>query len=261
MRVNLFLKGNLDVHDSLHSCRVGGQVVWNGVNEILRARDPAIRIRLVHETWTRSDALLAASGAVPAGLAARGLPLGSFPAASQFSTALFAPAADAIILSVQPDVCVDLVRHRQNHYLFNTSDFDKWPATDRAWLRDEFRRIPMLDPAASRANFAAIVARIRSQTEAPILIYNLSPFVPGEAVHCYQGLGETFATRVRRFNLGLVELSMETGVSIIDVETIVARIGAEQHKLDALHLTAEAYRLIADEVVRVLGDLGVIPAG
>src|SRR5215468_1752980 len=31
-RVNLFLKGNLDVRDSLHSLRLNGKLEWNGVN-------------------------------------------------------------------------------------------------------------------------------------------------------------------------------------------------------------------------------------
>ncbi len=260
-RLNVFAKGNVDVHDSLHFCRIGGEIAWNGINEILRARHPSVRIRLSHETFTRSDALLAATGAIPPEVAARQLKLGSFPASSQFSTKLFSGNADVIILSIQPDVCVDLVRHRRTGFLLNSSDFDKWEPADRVWLKDAFERIEMLDPILSKANFVAIIEKIRAHADIPILIFNLSPVVPGETIHCYQGLDETFATRVRRFNLGLIELSGEFGVSIIDVESIVARAGADQHKLDALHLSAHAYALIADEVVRVLDDLGMLGKG
>jgi ribosomal protein L1 len=59
--------------------------------------------------------------------------------------------------------------------------------------------------------------------------------------------------------LGLAELSEETGVSIVDVDTIIGRAGADKFKLDAMHLAPEGYRLVAEEVVRVLGDLGVMP--
>jgi lysophospholipase L1-like esterase len=48
-------------------------------------------------------------------------------------------------------------------------------------------------------------------------------------------------------------------VSIVDVDTIIGRAGADEFKLDAMHLTPEGYRLVAEEVVRVLGDLGVMP--
>ena len=71
---------------------------------------------------------------------------------------------------------------------------------------------------------------------------------------------DTFATRIRRFNLGLADLSERTGVSIIDVDSLLARAGADRLKLDALHLTAEGYRLVAEEVVRVLEDLGLLQA-
>jgi hypothetical protein len=57
----------------------------------------------------------------------------------------------------------------------------------------------------------------------------------------------------------LTDLSRETGISIIDVDTIIARSGADRLKVDAMHLTPEGYRLVAEEVVRVLGDLGVLP--
>jgi lysophospholipase L1-like esterase len=107
------------------------------------------------------------------------------------------------------------------------------------------------------ANLAAIISRIRKGSEAPILIYNLSPIVARETIHCYLGIGETVSTRIRRFNLGLAELSEETGVSIVDVDTIVARHGADALKIDAMHLTPEGYELVAREVVRVLEDLGL----
>ena len=38
-----------------------------------------------------------------------------------------------------------------------------------------------------------------------------------------------------------------------------ARAGADRLKVDAMHLTPEGYRLVAEEVVRILGELGVLP--
>jgi hypothetical protein len=257
-RLSLFAKGNVDLHDSLHSCTVAGQLQWNGVNEILRSRHPGVLIRLKHETWTRSDALLEAAGTVPDNLKARALPLGAYPLESQFSTALFETTADAIVLSIQPDTATGLFRSREGDFLFYPSDSVRWPAADRGWLNETFDHLGQLDVAESIANFEKIVTRIRERTEAPILIYNLSPIVPGEMVHCLQGLGETYATRIRRFNLALADLSEKTGVSIVDVDSLLARHGADRLKLDAIHLTAEGYRLVAEEVVRVLEDLGLL---
>ena len=213
------------------------------------------------ETWTRSDALLAADGTVPAALAARGLDLGAYPAASQFSTAVFEPGADVVVLSIQPDALSALARHRDEGLAeLHPQDWQAWAPEDRAWLRSAFEPLPPLGVDEALANLARIVGRLRARSEAPILIYNLSAVAPGEAVHVYQGLDETLSTRIRRFNVGLVDLSADTGVSIIDVDRIVAQGGADRLKLDVVHLSADGCRLVAEEVVRVLDDLGVLEA-
>jgi len=257
----IFAKGNVDLRDTLHSLKMDGALLWNGINEILRSRHPAAVIRLRHETWTRSDALLDADGTVPQTLAKRALPLGAYPLESQFSRAVFDTDAGVIIFSMQPDLNSILVRHRREGFLFYPSGWQSWTPSDQAWLREEFTPLPPLDVATSMVNFAAIIARIRTRSNAPILIYNISSAVPGERVHAYDGLDEILSTRIRRFNLGLIEVSQQTGISIIDVDTITARAGADRVKYDALHLTGDGCRVVAEEVVRVLDDLGCLAQG
>jgi lysophospholipase L1-like esterase len=259
-RLTIFAKGNLDVRDTLHSLRLGGATAWNGINEVLRVRRPAVVARVRHETWARSDVLLQGLDRPPEDLAQRGLPLGAHPLDSQFSQALFETDADAIVLSAQPDVNVTLARRRQDGLLFLANDREDWPAADQAWLRETCVPVGLLDPDASMANFARIIERIRQRADVPILIYNLSSVVPGEQVHVHEGLDDIVSTRIRRFNLGLIELSQATGVSIIDVDAIVARAGADRLKYDANHLTGEGCRAVAEAVVRVLDDLGVLTA-
>jgi hypothetical protein len=229
-------------------------LVWNGINDVLRASHPGCIARVKHETWTRSDALLYSDGAVPEALSARSLALGAYPAASQFSRAVFETKADAIILSIQPDISVGLLKHRKEGFLFYAGDSQHWSNADKQWLKSDFEPVANLDAAQSMANFAAIIEKIRERSEAPILIYNMSPITPGEEIHCHQGLGEIYSTRIRRFNLGLIELSEKTGVSIIDIDSLLARKGTEALKLDTLHLTPPGYCLVAEEVVRVLED-------
>lgn len=255
-RLTIMAKGNADVCNSLHALRENGSVAWNGINPILRERHPGWTARVIHETMTRSDALLASPGAVPPALVRRGLPLGPFPVASQFPTRLFEGGADVIVLSVQADVMNRLVRHQgDGHYLY-PYEAEAWTPEDRRWLVDEYRPEPPLDPSQSMANLAGIVARIRESGDPLILVYNLSPIVPWEHLHCYQGLQETLAERVRRFNLALIQLSRQTGISIVDVEAVVARAGADRLKLDLVTLNAEGCRLVAEEVLRILEDLG-----
>ena len=259
-RVVLFAKGNLDIRDTLHSLTIGGQVLWNGINEIVRVRFPGTTIRIRHETWTCSDALLAATGVVPTLLAERRFDLAPYSLQSQFSKALFESEADAFILSLQPDITTSLVRDRVARYFFYPSNRERWAAEDNAWLQGNFVQSPPLDVGQSMRNFALIVARIRERSKSPILVYNLSSLIPGEWVHDYQGLGEIYSARIRRFNLGLIGLSQRTGIPIVDVDSVVARVGADRVKLDAVHLNAQGCRLVAEEVVKILEDVGTISA-
>lgn len=260
-RLTIFAKGNLDLRDSLHSLRLGGEVKWNGINEVLRAAHPGVLARIRHETWTRSDALLAADGAIPAAFEGRDLPLGAHPLEAQFRPAVFEQDADVVVLSIQPDVCVSLLRHKRDGFLFFPSHWEAWAQADRDWLRTEFVREPPLDVEQSMANFEQILARLRERSQAPVLIYNLSAVTPGERVHDHQGMDELFSTQARRFNLGLIELSRRTGASIVDVDSVVARGGADRLKYDTLHLTGDGCRAVAEAVAEVLEDHGLLATG
>ena len=255
-RLNLFLKGNLDLRDSLHVFRSRGEVAWNGVNEIVRAHHPETLVRVRHETYTRSDAVLSANGLVPGTLSERSPPLGAYPLASQFSTAVFDVDADAVILSVMSDIMALVLQERTEGYRLYVGSTDDWSAEDKAWLRRSFALLPVLEVEESMDNLAKIIERRRRKFDAPILIYNVSSSLPGDRIHCYEGLEETLSTRIKRFNLGLVELSEATGVSIVDVDRVLARHGGDRLKIDALHLNAEGCRLVAEEVVTILADLG-----
>jgi hypothetical protein len=256
--LTIFAKGNLDVRDSLHSLKLGGTVLWNGINTVIRERHPGVVVRLKHETLARTDALLAAAGTVPDLLSSCTLPMGPHSLASQFSDAIFASDHDVVVLSLQADLSVQLLRHRREGFLLMANEYESWPSEGRRWARAEFEVSDFLDAETSMANLAGIIARIRERSQSPILIYNVSSVVPGDEVHCHQGLDDLFATRVRRFNLALVDLSQRTGISVIDVDRIVARGGADRLKIDTLHFTAEGCRLVAEEVVRVLADLGCL---
>ena len=258
-RLTVFAKGNLDVRDSLVLFRAGAEVQWNGLNEVLRSRFAGDTARVRHELWTRSDALLEASGEPPEGLVRQNPPLNAYNVHSQFSRAVFDGKSDVIVLSIQPDVMTNLGRHSVDDYLLYPNEFAQWPAADRAWFRSAFRPVPAMDCEQSMRNLEQIIGLIRRNSSAPILIYNMSSIVPGDTTHSHFAGSETLSTRIRRFNLALVELSQSTGISIIDVDALVARAGADALKIDVVHLEVGACSLMAHEVARVLADLGQLP--
>ena len=251
-RVTIFAKGNLDVRDTLHSCFLGGKLVWNGINEVLRQRGSELHARVIHETWTRSDALLESNGKIPSIIVERNLPLGPYSIESQFSRRVMQSNADIVVLSIQPDITMKLIRHREEGFLFYPYDWQSWDPEAQHWLRQAFYPIGLLELEEFKSNFEAIITNIRENSSAQIIIYNLSSVNPGDQIHNYQASPEAISTRIRRFNLGLVDLSERTGVSIIDVDHILAREGTNTTKFGALHFTPAGCRAVAEEFLRVV---------
>lgn len=220
----------------------------------MRQRHPGLTIRLRHETFARSDVTLVANGSVPTELSDRNPPLGSMAAAMQFSHAMFTTPADAIVLSIQPEISNTVVRHTRDGWLFLPAQSEAWHSEDRTWLSETFELLPHIDVTASMANLERIANQCRNEQEVPILVYNLCSAIPGTLLHCHMGFEDSLSTRIRRFNLALIELSQRIGVSIIDVDAVLSRHGAERLLLDAFHYTPEACRLISEEVARVLEE-------
>jgi hypothetical protein len=249
-RLTLFAKGNSDLTESLFLCP-DATAPWNGLNEALRSERPAWRVRLQHETLTRSDALLAATGTVPPDVVP--LDLGwPYDAASQFSAGFFDAEADVYLLSIQPDVTTTLLRHRRSGAVFFPGSARNRSPASRDWLRSECEPVPALSPDEALEHWLAIVGRLRRKTRAPILFYNLSSVVPGEQVESYRGLADSLSTRIKRFNLALIALSERSDAIVVDVDRLVAHGGADRLKLDSVRLTCEGNRLVAQEVLRIL---------
>ena len=256
--LRLFAKGNVDVRDSLLWSRVDGVVQWNGINEVLRTRHPGTLAKVRHETCARLDLIPLPGEELrgPPGEVARRLPAGAHPIAAQHRTALFDGPADAVILSLQSAATNALVRHRRDGWLLLPDGLDSWDPASRAYLSAECEFAGLLPLEAALARLERLVLAIEDKLGAPVLVYNLSPILPGERTHCWLGADDSLSLRVRRFNLALAEFSAKLGFSVVDVERLVACAGADRIKIDLFHLTAEGYRLVAEEVVRSLEERG-----
>jgi hypothetical protein len=256
-RINVFAKGNVDLHDSLLYARVGGRIVWNGLGQLVSERHPGTTVRVRHECCSRSDAMLAAGG-IPAELESRHLPFVAHPLTSQFETELLSVDVDAVILSIQPDVMNALVRHPRDGYRLYPEGWENWTPEDQTWLRGTFVPEPPLSPDESMASFANVIRAVRARRSTPVLVYNMSSIVPGERIRSYTAdVAGCLSVRIRRFNLALVELSRQLDVPIVDVDAIVARAGADRTKVDVVHLTGDGHGLVAAEVMDTLEDLGL----
>ena len=246
------------MRDSLLWSRVDGVIQWNGLNEVMRTSHPGVLAKVRHETCARLD-LLPLPGEkllAPPEEVARFLPSGAHPIDRQHRTALFDAPADAVILSIQSAATNALVRHRRDGWLLLTDELDSWGPDARAYLAAECENAGLLPMEVAFQRLEQLITAIEEKLGAHVLVYNLSPVLPGERIHCWLGADDSLGLRVRRFNLALAELSAKLGFSVVDVERIAACAGAERVKVDLLHLTAVGWRLIAEEVVRILEERG-----
>lgn len=261
--LRVFAKGNVDVRDSLLWSRVNGVLQWNGINEVLRPRFPHVLAKVRHETCTRLD-LIPLPGEqpaheVPAGIAAR-LPGGSHPIGRQQRTTLFDEPADVVVLSIQSAATNALVRHRRDGWLLLPDEIEGWPEEPRAYLERECEFAGLADPAVVMERLERLVLAIEQHLGAQVLVYNLSAITPGEQTHCWIGAEDSLTLRVQRMNLALAGLSAKLGFSVVDVDRLVACAGADALKVDLFHLRAAGWRLLAEEVVRILEERGLLDA-
>jgi hypothetical protein len=260
--IRIFARGNVDVKDSLLWSRVGGEVQWNGINEVLRERHRGTVAKVRHETCARLD-LIPLPGETldaPPDDVARRLPSRAHPIEAQHRTSLFDAPVDAVVLSLQSAVNNSLVRHRRDGWLMLPDDYDSWDAASQAFLAAECENAGLASLEDTMSRLEMLAEAIEEKLGAPLLVYNLSPVVPGESTHCWLGAEDSLSLRVRRFNLALAELSARLGFSVVDVERVVACAGAGRIKIDLVHLTAEGWRLVAEEVVRILESRGCLDA-
>ena len=135
------------------------------------------------------------------------------------------PPADIVILSLAPDV-----------------------------FADEVNSSPSFSEAASS------VIEAYQKAGCHVLIMNASTIDPTMIVSNYHGIAEPFTRKAQRLDLALLELSISAGISIVDVDRILAEMGAEQHVVGPLSYSPEARQALRAEVVRIIEDYGFFEA-
>jgi hypothetical protein len=108
----------------------------------------------------------------------------------------------------------------------------------------------------SKENLARLIRAVKARLGAHVLICNVSTVDPEDQVHNHHGRPDTWALRAHKLNLALMELSAQEGISVIDVERLVAEHGASRHVLQAGRYSPQVNHAICQELLRVLEDIG-----
>ncbi|MEY2461525.1 MAG: hypothetical protein QOG30_3355 [Acidimicrobiaceae bacterium] len=98
---------------------------------------------------------------------------------------------------------------------------------------------------------AALMPVVRA-ADIRVLLSNDSTVVPRDRVLPQ----DPFSLDIARLNLAALELSVATGLSVIDVDRLIAELGGGNHVGDALSYSATARAAIVAEIVRVIEDYG-----
>lgn len=110
-----------------------------------------------------------------------------------------------------------------------------------------------------RNDLVSIIDLIKSAIGAHVLVANLSTLDPGEVVFNYHGLTEEpFSLRAHRLNRMLAAVSHERGVSVIDVDRVIAEIGGQATVVGPARYNETGLRRIATEIFRVVEDYGFL---
>ena len=101
-----------------------------------------------------------------------------------------------------------------------------------------------------------LIRSLKTATSAHVVVFNGSSIDPGHHVVGYRNVGSTTSEIIRRWNLAILRVSMEQGISIIDVDRLVAEAGATGNVVAALRYSETMKDVICHEFVRVLADIG-----
>lgn len=112
------------------------------------------------------------------------------------------------------------------------------------------------DAAAFKESFLRLIRSVKERLDAHVIVYNCSSYDPGDQTHNFYGRGETLSLRIQRFNRALMEISAREGISIIDVDRLIAGLAGERHVAAPLSYSAETYQAMGLEFLRVLEDIG-----
>ncbi len=131
-------------------------------------------------------------------------------------------------------------------------------------LAGEVSRFASEEPAAEivdevRADLVSCIELIKEQSDARVLVANLSTLDPENPVYNYRGLAqEPFGLVAHRLNLMLLGVSHDEGVSVVDVDRKIAEAGGDEAVSAAARYTEIGCSGIAAEIARIIEDYGFL---
>lgn len=176
---------------------------------------------------------------------------------SQFSTPAADQDVDVVILSAASDLLATHWVHRDRGWILNPpADWrSAWPAELRIGFEEAFEESALLSAEEYFAGVRDVVLKIRDASGAHVVLFGASTI--GEPmITTYAGHPDDHRLRAHRVNAAQIRLSMVLGVSVVDVDRVIANVGAEGEVAGPLDYNARAVNAICSEIDYVLDDIG-----
>lgn len=207
------------------------------------------------EDWLFVGTLLAALGRNPVAL--------DVPVVTRTGLAQVA-RPDAMVFSLVGDART-VLRHRRLGYSVALHAYRLQPGmaglATRAWLETAFVR-ETRSLAQQGAELAELVMALRDHIPGPIIVANQATTTARDQVHAYAPFDAPLADQVasvrnRDWTLLLTDLARETGLMVLDVDAIVAEMGAAAHLPDGTHPSGALQVALRQETARLLSSAGL----
>lgn len=181
------------------------------------------------------------------------------PALSEWFTSMFPdPVLDSetvlVVASMSETLETTVWRHRSEGYLV-TPPLE--PSNeDREWLDSEFEVAPF-DVDVMREAVRTLEAVDGARFD--VVLFNISTYIPEETNSLKRsGDGEPLSLLANRIDLMTDIVAEDTGVFVLDVDRIVAELGAAESVLSPGRYSEAVHDAIAEEAMELIIDLPTI---
>jgi hypothetical protein len=171
---------------------------------------------------------------------------------------------DVVVLSVLPDLTRSVYRHRGSGYLVDPGT--AWlnnlasalaDLSMATWFRENFESLGRIPVEGFAENYRRLIPAIKRETGAHVLVFNSLEIEPFDPTHDYSMRNLKSASRRRRLNIALAELSRELDFRVVDVDRVLKEQGVDR-QVDFSHFPVDRMRAVARETHGILRELGVL---
>lgn len=178
--------------------------------------------------------------------------------ADQFHNPFMGLETDIVILSILPDIRQPAWRHRLTGSLITMTDDRRRMLDDgqAAWFDKTFEPIGRIGKIAYQESFGRVVHFLKHDLDAHVIVFGCSSLDLDDMTHNYHGAPETLSYRAALFNTEAIRFSFAEGISIVDVDRLVAEIPGEAKVPSAFTYSAPVRTAVAQELFRIIEDIG-----